>query len=129
MKKEILIIDDDLGYISIVQKQLEQEGYNLFVASTKEEVKEKLENGLPDLILIDVQLNDYMGLKILKKLAIGYEKIKVMVITSVKEVLTIEKSFEYGAYDYVIKPFNIKDLANKISYALNECVTKDGHHV
>lgn len=126
MKKNLLIIDDDLGYVSVVQKYLTKQGFSILIANNEEKINEYLNLSSPEVILIDVLMNNKKGLKILKKISKSYN-IKLLVISKAKDINTIEQAFKNGAYDYIIKPFNIRDLVNKIICAISN--TKQVHHV
>lgn len=129
MDKKLLIVDDDMGYVSIVKKQLSKVGFSIHVAECKEKMINYLNSNLPDIILVDVLMNNEEGLKILRELVKTQSNSKVIVISRAKNIEIIEKSFKYGAYDYIIKPFNLKDLTNKVLYAINMCNSKNLHHV
>jgi DNA-binding NtrC family response regulator len=129
MENELLIIDDDLGYITIVQKHLMKEGFSVHIAESFEKINNYLKLNLPDIILIDVLMNNGKGLEILKKLNQENQKAPLIVISKGKDIHTIEKAFKYGAYDYLIKPFNLKDLHNKVAYAIDNNISKKTHHV
>lgn len=129
MEKKLLIIDDDLGYITIVQKHLIKEGFSVHIAESYEKINNYLKLNLPDVILIDVLMNKGNGLDILKKLNQEIQKVPFIVISKGKDIHIIEKSFKYGAYDYLIKPFNLKDLHNKVVYAIDKKISKKAHHV
>jgi len=129
MNKKLLIIDDDLNYLTIVKKQMSKEGFVISVYDSIERIQDYLKNNSPDLILLDVIMNDGQGLIILKEIKTIIGNIPLIVISRGKDVKLIEKSFKYGAFDYLIKPLNLKDLKNKINYALDQKAEKGIHHV
>jgi len=129
MNKKLLIIDDDLNYLTIVKKQMSKEGFVISVYNTIEKVQDYLKNNSPDIILLDVIMNDGQGLIILKEIKMIIGNIPLIVISRGKDVKLIEKSFNYGAFDYLIKPLNLKDLRNKINYALDQKAKKGIHYV
>jgi|GEM_PF-3245108 len=129
MNKKLLIIDDDLNYLTIVKKQMSKEGFVISVYNSIERIQDYLKNNSPDIILLDVIMNDGQGLIILKEIKTIIGNIPLIVISRGKDVKLIEKSFSYGAFDYLIKPINLKDLRNKINYALDQKAKKGIHHV
>ena len=121
MKGKILIIDTYSAYISLIKKLLSNEGYGVEICENENEINSYLKNHLPDIILIDVLLSNGKGFDILVHLKSKYSLIApVIIISEGRNIETIERAFKSGAYDYLIKPINIKDLRNKIISALNK---------
>jgi len=125
MERKLLIIDDDLSYVSVVEKQMLDEGYEVILANTTKKINNYLKSNFPDIVLLDVLMNNKKGLDILKDLSfMSKVAAPIIVISRGKDIHLIEKAFKYGAYDYLIKPLNLKDLKNKIIYALEQRKTK-----
>ena len=119
MKSKLLLIDESSPYLFIVKKILINEGFEVGIAETKEGVNNYLKNTLPDIILIDVLMNSKNGFAILEKLKSEHNfLIPILVISAGKNIEIIKKAFNLGAYDYLIKPLNFRDLKNKINKAL-----------
>jgi two-component system response regulator PilR (NtrC family) len=129
MDKKLLIIDDDFNYLTIVEKQMSKESFNVTVADTLPKIYDYLNQNSPDIILLDVIMNNGEGLIFLKKLSSIIGRTPLIVISRGKDIDLIEKSFSYGAFDYLIKPLNLRDLKNKINFALEQRVNKNTYHV
>ena len=119
MKRKILIIDAVSNYLYFIKRVLINEGYEVKITSSEAEFTSYLHDDSPNLILVDVKLNNDLGFeyirKIRKELNIDIPAIVISKGTNIKE---IEKAFDYGVNDYLIKPLNIRDLKNKISASL-----------
>ena len=102
----------------LLQKILQEAGYSNFVeASNGEEAIAKFRAEKPDLVLLDIVMEKMDGLNVLHE--IGKEA-RVIVISSVGQQGTISEAHASGALDYIVKPFDPKDVAAKVSKALAE---------
>lgn len=131
MKPKLLIIDELSAYLFFIKKVMINNGFEVVVSDDKKEVYKYILQNSPDIILIDVRLNKNEGFNILKKIKF---KLKIsapaIVISRCKNVHEIEKAFDYGAYDYLIKPLNLRDLKNKVRKALEkDKFNKSSYHV
>lgn len=108
---EVLVIDDDLDLLELVSAALSREGFSVACASSGEEgVAMVTANGF-DAVILDIMMPGMGGiaaLKELKKIAPGVE---VIILTAHGSVDTAVESMRLGAFDYLKKPFSIKDLA------------------
>lgn len=131
MNQKLLIIDELSPYLFFIKRFLLNEGYQVVALDAANEILELIYKNEYDLILIDVQMNKGEGLEILKKIKMEFQiSIPIIVISAVKNINEIEKAFNYGAFDYLIKPLNLRDLKNKISKAFEkDKMNKKGHHV
>ena len=129
MKKKILIVDDDWSCDLTIKLFLTEKLFDVFLMNSYEQVYDFLKLDTPDIVLIDVLMKNEKGLEILRKIKQKTQNIPLIIISKAKNPLIIEKAFKCGAYDYLIKPMNFKDLNNKICYALNKKLIKRLHHV
>lgn len=118
MGKKILLVDDDEAILEALQLAAQLEGYQVITLSTAEEVIPTVKTQSPDLIVLDVLLNGYDGRIICQKLKMnGFAKDIPVILVSAH--LPAAKSFtEYGANDFVAKPFDIDDLLGRIKKLL-----------
>jgi CheY-like chemotaxis protein len=116
--KKIMIADDDTGILDAVEMMLEFEGYEVTSTVKGGEVLE-LKNNYPDLLLLDIWMSGEDGTEICKKLKQQPEtkRIPVILISASKD---IEKSArDAGADDFLAKPFEMKNLLQKIERLIN----------
>lgn len=104
---EILVVDDMPDHIAYSGTLLRAEGYRVFAATSGKAAMKFLEKRLPDLILLDIQLDDINGLELCQKIKRKKETqdIPIVFLTSETSPEIISKGFEYGGCDYVKKPF------------------------
>jgi len=120
MAKKILIIDDEKDLAAMVKLRLEANGFSVSEGFTAKEGLEKAEKERPDLILLDIMLPDSDGYQLCQKLKSNPRTSSIAIIiftaSSLKDLA--KKAMQAGAVDYVIKPFEPKELLEKINKAL-----------
>jgi len=115
----ILIIDDEVQIRRLLEITLSSNGYKIFSASTGQEGIQKAVTHAPVLILLDLGLPDADGLEILKKLREWY--LKSIIILSVRSSEDdIVKALDYGANDYLTKPFRTGELLARIRASIRQ---------
>ena len=115
----ILIIDDDVDLLFLGSSLLRQRGFEVFSLSKADHVFDVVASFRPDLILLDVKLGDQDGRDICLKLKREAETnfIKVILYSAFPET-SVEYS-KYGADDFVMKPYELNHLVEKIRYHLD----------
>ena len=111
---KILVVDDDPNILELVSIQLTQAGYTVMKASDGFEALELLEKDLPDLAVVDVMMPRMDGYKLTKKLRAEAD-IPVLLLTAKGELEDKEKGFLAGSDDYVVKPFEPRELLFRIN--------------
>ncbi len=109
-KEKILVVDDDKSICSLIKDFLEKKGFSVETAYTGEEGLEKFRRIHPILILLDIRLPGMDGLLTLKKIREIDQNIGVIMITGLKDEETAQKALELGAYEYIVKPFDLNYL-------------------
>ena len=126
-KEKILIVEDEEDIQELIQYNLIKSGFNTSVYSSGEEILEVIQRISPALILLDIMLPGIDGLSICKQLK-GNENTKhypIIMLTARGEEEDIIKGFEYGADDYVTKPFSPKVLISRIKAVLKRNYAPD----
>ncbi len=114
----ILVVDDDPQLRQSFKKILTKEGYTVKTASTGELGLEIVRESVPDLVIIDVRLPGMHGLKALRAVHEIESKLPVIVMTAFGTTETAIEATKLGAFDYVLKPFEIPDILALIEQAL-----------
>ena len=117
----ILIVDDTPKNIQVIGSILMQQKYRISVAKNGREALKVVKNVKPDIILLDVMMPELDGFETCKQLKESPETrdIPVIFLTAKIETEDIVKAFELGAVDYVIKPFNAKELLVRVNTHLD----------
>ena len=125
MGLEILIIDNDKSFVSGLKYNLEQEDHSIEVLSKGKELTELVMNKPFDLVLLDLELPDVNGLTICKNIR-KKSFVPIIILTKRDEDMDKILALEYGADDYLVKPFNILELKARIKAILRRM---DYYHV
>jgi DNA-binding NtrC family response regulator len=114
----ILIIDDDYQIRQSFEKLLSQEGHEILTAASGETGLTIIRSVIPDLVLLDVRLPGMSGLETFMALREIEAKLPVIVMTAFGTTETAIEATKLGAFDYVLKPFDIPDILKQIHQAL-----------
>ncbi len=117
MGLKTLIIDNDKSFVSGLRYNLEQDDYLIDVVGYGKEVAELLVKKTFDLVLLDLELPDMSGLTICKNIRKN-SSVPIIVLTKKNEDINKILALEYGADDFLSKPFNILELKARIKAIL-----------
>ncbi|MBF0707418.1 sigma-54-dependent transcriptional regulator [Guptibacillus hwajinpoensis] len=110
MAVKVGIIDDETTLRLTLQMFLEDEGYEVRVASTLEEGWTLVDEFSPQVLLLDIRLPDGNGLDTLHKWKDHYPEMAVMMLTAYGDAKTAVRAIKEGAFDYLTKPFELEEL-------------------
>lgn len=113
----ILIVEDNEANRLLAGAVLEREGYRVEMAGSAEEALQKLANGSPDLILMDVQMPGMDGLTLTRRLKgdARTADIPVVALTALAMMGDRERTLEAGCSGYISKPINTRTFATEVS--------------
>ena len=115
--KRILLVDDEPLIIKGLRFTLEQEGYEILTASDGEEALEVFHSEPVDLVLLDVMLPKRDGIQVCQRIR-ETSNVPILMLTSKGDDMDKILGLEYGADDYMPKPFNILDVKARIKTVL-----------
>lgn len=116
ISKKILIIDDEENIRLLYQIELEDEGYEVIVASNGEEGLQKFDRYKPDLVALDIRMADSNGLDTLKLIRERSRDIPVILCTAYEEY---KQDFRSWASDaYIVKSSNLDEFLSKVKEIL-----------
>jgi len=120
-KKKILVVDDDPDFVEAVKTVLEAADYDVAIAYDGEECMERLEEGTPDLIVLDVMMPGKDGYEVCKNLKDDPKTVEIPVIllTAVASRVSTSRythkmGMETSADDYIAKPVQPEELLQRI---------------
>lgn len=113
MDKRILVVDDEPAIVKGIVFSLKQDGYDIDAAYDGEEAIEKFNNNHYDLVILDVMLPKLNGLGVLQRIR-ERSGVPVIMLTAKGEDMDKILGLEYGADDYMTKPFNILELKARV---------------
>jgi DNA-binding NtrC family response regulator len=115
----ILVVDDEPQVVNFLRTLLEIEAYEAETVSNGLDAVRRVQEGpLPDLVLLDVVMPGFDGLKTLERISEIRPGIKVIMLSGVDDHRTIAKAIRLGAQDYLSKPFQKADLEAAVKRAL-----------
>ena len=120
MPKLILVVDDEHDFRVIVGHVLTTGGYRVVTAADGFEALRKFEESGPDLVVLDGNLPDIDGYEVCRRLRATPRgaKVPILMCTVRSAVATVEAGFEAGVTGYVLKPFEMEELLEKVAAAL-----------
>ena len=113
---KLLVVDDDLEIASLLCELLELEGFTVEVANNGIEALEKFDDSI-DLVLLDIMMPEMNGLSVLSSLRSEFT-VPVIFLTAKDSELDKINGLELGADDYILKPFNDRELIARINALL-----------
>ena len=119
MTKKVMVVDDESDILFTVGRMLEMSGYIVIKATDGKDCLKKLNELTPDLVLLDIMMPEMSGWDVAAKIKENpsWCDIPIIFLTAKGDTMSIGMG-GMTAVDYIIKPFNIKDLRSRIEKAL-----------
>ena len=124
MARKILIVDDEKLIVKGIRFSLEQEGFDVSCAYDGEEALEMAKETEYDIILLDLMLPKLSGLEVCQQIR-GFSNVPIIMLTAKGEDMDKILGLEYGADDYITKPFNILEVKARIKAILRRASKPD----
>jgi CheY-like chemotaxis protein len=118
MKKKILVVEDEEGLRLLYQEELGAEGYEIITAQNGKEALQKLEEGKPDLIILDIVMPVMDGMEALGRIVGKERKIPIILNTSYSGYR--EDFMSWAADAYVTKSSDLEELKTKVKELLEK---------
>src|SRR6476619_2227799 len=119
-RPKILIVDDDLDILAVMQLLFKTRGYDVVTISRGEEVFDKIKTFHPNLILLDVLISGNDGRDICRRLKSQSSTKSIPVVMFSANPNAAETIHEYGADDFIHKPFEVTELLQTINKHLEK---------
>ena len=117
MGRNILVVEDDRNICDLIHMYLGKEGCDVRIAGDGGKAIEEFQKQVPDLILLDIMLPVMDGWSVCAKIR-ETSKVPIIMLTAKGEVFDRIQGLEMGADDYVVKPFEMKELIARINAVL-----------
>lgn len=120
MGKKVLIVDDEPNIVISLEFLMKREGFEVSIARDGEEALRKVEESMPDLILLDVMMPKKSGFEVCQQLRgnPAYAGLKIIMLTAKGRDTEVTKGLDLGADSYMTKPFSTKELAAQVKSLL-----------
>ena len=120
MKPSLLVVEDEESLATLLQYNLDKEGFRVAVATDGEEALLLIDEGLPDLVVLDWMLPKVSGVEVCRRLRARPEtrNLPIIILTARGEESDRIRGLDTGADDYIVKPFSMSELAARIRAVL-----------
>ena len=124
MARRLLVVDDEKLIVKGIRFSLEQDGFEVDAAYDGEEALEKAKAGTYDVILLDVMLPKMTGFEVCQQIR-EFSDVPIIMVTAKGDDMDKILGLEYGADDYITKPFNILEVKARIKAIIRRNGRKD----
>lgn len=115
--KRLLLVEDDRSLGATLRERLSRESYDVSWAETKQRALKKLNEGLWDLVILDIGLPDGSGFDLARHIK-EQTSLPVMFITALSTAEHRLEGFEIGAEEFIPKPFHLRELLLRVKHVL-----------
>ncbi|MGN0707590.1 MAG: response regulator transcription factor [Faecalibacterium sp.] len=122
--EKILVVDDDPNICELLRLYLTKEGYQVTTANDGEEGLAQFSQTKPDMVLLDVMMPRLDGLEVCRRIR-KQGNTPVMMLTAKGETFDKVLGLELGADDYMVKPFDAKEVVARIKAVLRRCTNTE----
>lgn len=119
-KEKILVADDDKNICELLRLYLEKEGYTTVIACDGEAAVQAYLSNKPDLVLLDLMMPKLDGWEVCRRIR-AHGTTPVIMLTAKGETFDKVLGLELGADDYMVKPFDAKEVVARIKAVLRRC--------
>jgi DNA-binding response OmpR family regulator len=126
MKQDILVVDDEIGALTLIGIMLERGGFNVLKARDAKAALAVLDENNPDLIILDVMMPGMDGIELCQVIRTREDtgKTPVLILSARGDAESIIRGIEAGANDYLPKPILHHDLVSKVRSMLGQNVVQ-----
>ena len=121
---KILVVDDDLNICELLRLYIEKEGFSVVTANDGAQALKTFEAEKPDLIMLDIMLPGLDGWQVCREIR-KTSKCPIIMLTAKGEVFDKVLGLELGADDYVVKPFEAREIVARIKAVLRRTEKED----
>ena len=123
-RKKILLIEDEVKLARFVELELKYEGYDVTTCHDGRVGMEMITNQEFDMVLLDLMLPGLTGIEICRRVR-KFSQVPIIMLTAKGETYDKVLGLELGADDYIVKPFETKEVTARIKAVLRRCGSKD----
>lgn len=125
MAKKALVIEDDINIAELLRLYLEKDGFEVTIADNGGKGVSEFERLKPDLVLLDIMLPVLDGWGVCREIR-SVSKVPIIMLTAKGETFDKVSGLEMGADDYIVKPFEVKELLARVHAVMRRAETEEG---
>lgn len=118
--EKILVVDDDENILEVIKMRLEAVGYNIATAISGDQAVIKGKEELFDLVITDLKMSPKNGIELMEELLLINPEMPIIILTAHGTIENAVEAVKKGAYSYLLKPFDNKELILHINNALEK---------
>ena len=126
-KNKVLIVDDEANICELIRLYVEKEGYSAIIATDGARAVEKFTEEKPDIVLLDIMLPVKDGWQVCREIR-AVSDTPIIMLTAKGETFDKVLGLELGADDYIVKPFEPKELIARMKAVLRRVETRPAPH-
>ncbi len=115
MGRKVLVVDDQPGIRRLLEELFKREGFEVAIASDGRQAVEEVRRAVPDVVVMDMKMPNMNGLEAAEEILNLNRNISIILITAYQEAELMEKAKQIGVKDYMVKPFDIMALRDKVA--------------
>lgn len=121
-KAKIVVADDDLDLCELLGMKLRQSNYEVFTVLDGDQALEIIRSIRPDLVILDIMMPTMTGMEVLRQMKTepAIADIPVILMTAKRQEKDVNSGYAMGAVDYIVKPFNLRDLVSQVAKVISE---------
>lgn len=119
-KGRVLVVDDEDDLRVLLSQQINSAGYDVSTAADGEEAINTIKKNSFDVVLLDINMPKVNGIEVLKFIHKNYPKIKAVMLTGFADLKHAMEAREFGARDFIGKPYKLEDVMSTIDRLVNE---------
>lgn len=125
---KVLVVEDESKLARFIELELKHEGYEVVLAEDGREAVEKFFEDEPDVILLDLMIPQLNGIEVCRRIR-KESNVPIIMLTAKGETFDKVLGLEMGADDYIVKPFDSKELVARVKAVLRRYDTKKENEV
>ena len=122
----VLVVDDEQDFLKLIKRRLTRRNLDVDTASTGQEALDFLRDTPVDVVILDVRMPGLDGIETLKEIRKRHRGTAVIMLTGHGSMQSGIEGISHGAYDYILKPFSIDDLLERIRAACEHAQLRRG---
>ena len=114
---KILLVDDEKEFVETLADRIELRDHKAEVALNGEQALKKLDDQIPDVVVLDLKMPGIDGMEVLRRIRKAYPKVQVIMLTGHGSEKHEDEARKLGAFEYLQKPVDIETLMKKVKLA------------
>jgi DNA-binding response OmpR family regulator len=116
VRARVLVTDDEIEMRKLLTDHCREKGYEVLAAADGEEALARVPEYRPDIVLLDLMMAGIGGMETLQRIRTISPASRVIIVTAVNDIESAQEALQYGAADYVTKPFSFRELDAALEY-------------